>query len=166
MNNVEEAERAVAACRYPPRGRRSFGPIRAATAVGSRRTADLEAVACFLMVETVEGLGNVDEIAAVPGVDGLYIGPADLSLALGIEPAYEHDDDSHREAVRRIREACGRHGPVAAVHCDGGDCGGRRIAEGFRMITLGTEVVHARRRIEGEVARARQAGPRGAESAG
>lgn len=155
VNTAADAEQAVAACRFPPRGRRSFGPVRAATAMGSRDVADLEKVACFAMVETADGLANVDEIAAVPGLTGLYVGPADLALALGLTPGYEPDADEHRMATESIRTAAKRHGITAAVHCDGGACGTRRIAQGFDMVTLGTELAHLRKRLDAELQHAR-----------
>lgn len=155
VNTAEDAERAVAACRFPPRGRRSFGPVRAATAMGSREIADLEQVACFAMVETADGLANLDEIAAVPGLTGLYVGPADLALALGLSPAYEPAADEHRVATESIRTAAKRHGITAAVHCDGGACGTRRLAQGFDMVTLGTDLAHLRQRLDAELGHAR-----------
>lgn len=151
IDSAEDAERAVAACRFPPRGRRSFGPVRAATAVGSRDITALEQVACFAMVETADGLANLDKIAAVPGLTGLYVGPADLALALGLEPSYEPPAEEHRKATETIRTAAKRHGISAAVHCDGGECASRRVAQGFDMVTLGTELAQLRRRLDGEL---------------
>lgn len=136
VNNAEEAARAVAACRYPPRGGRSFGPVRASTAVGSKDVEDLNQVVVAVMVETREGLENVDEIAATPGLDVIYCGPADLSLALDLPPAYEHEAEVHTKAVDRIREACDQQGIVAGVHCVGGPMASRRVSQGFRMTTV------------------------------
>ena len=84
VNNGAEAARAVAACRFPPHGVRSMGPIRAHLVFGSEEIEDLESPVVMVMVETAAGLANVDEIAATPGVDAIYIGPADLSIALGV----------------------------------------------------------------------------------
>lgn len=140
VSTVEDAERAVAACRYPPRGIRSFGPVVAATMLGSRDTADLERVACIAMVETPEGLDNLDQIAAVPGLDAIYVGPADLALGLGLPPAYEHDDRQHADAITAIREACERHGIVPGIHAADGDMARRRVEEGFRMVTVGQDL--------------------------
>ncbi|MFK5581830.1 HpcH/HpaI aldolase family protein [Serinicoccus sp. LYQ131] len=136
VSTPEDAARAVAACRYPPLGGRSYGPVRASTVTGSKDPADLNQVICAVMVETQEGLDRVDEIAATPGVDVIYVGPADLSLALGLPPAYEHEDPVHADAVAKIQSACDRHGVVAGVHCTGGEMGARRISQGFRMTTL------------------------------
>src|SRR3712207_2263361 len=80
VSNAQEAARAVAACRYPPRGMRSYGPVRASAATGLSDPDELGAEAlCLVMVETREGLNNVEEIAATPGLDGIYIGPGDLA---------------------------------------------------------------------------------------
>lgn len=136
VDNAAEAARAVAACRYPPRGGRSFGPVRAATVTGSRDVADLDQVVVAVMVETREGLRNVDEIAATPGLDAIYVGPADLALALDLPPAYERTETAHIEAIDSIRRACERHRIVAGIHCVGGAMGARRAAQGFRMTTL------------------------------
>ena len=88
VSSQAEAARAVAACRYPPMGTRSYGPVRAAHVLGSTSPTDLaEGVVCLVMVETREGLDRVEEIAATPGLDGIYVGPADLALSFGLPPA-------------------------------------------------------------------------------
>src|SRR5690606_8962942 len=136
VSTPDDAARAVAACRYPPLGGRSYGPVRASTAVGSRDTQDLDQVVVAVMVETQEGLDNVEDIAATPGLDAIYVGPADLSLALGLPPAYEHEESSHVEAIERIRRACEKAGIVPGIHCVGGEMAARREQQGFRMVTL------------------------------
>src|SRR5690606_38044485 len=108
VNTAEEAAAAVAACRYPPNGGRSFGPVRASTVIGSRDPRDLEQIVVAVMVETREGLDNVDEIAATPGLDAIYVGPADLALALDLPPAYERPEPVPTEAIDTLREACVR----------------------------------------------------------
>src|SRR6201996_4913604 len=76
VGSGDEARRAVQACKYPPHGNRSYGPIRAQHVVGSSAPSDLaDAVVCFAMVETRDGLDRLEEIAATPGLDGVYIGP-------------------------------------------------------------------------------------------
>jgi 4-hydroxy-2-oxoheptanedioate aldolase len=139
VSTVEEAEAAVAACRYPPNGIRSFGPIRASFVTGSRDVRVLERVACVVMVETAEGLAQVDDIARVPGVDAIYVGPADLAIELGLPPAYERPEPEHGAAIDRIRRACAEAGIVAGIQCDGAEMALRRAEQGFRMITIGNE---------------------------
>jgi len=152
VNTAEEAARAVAACRYPPLGGRSYGPVRAATVIGSRDVADLNQVVVAVMVETPEGLANVDEIAATPGLDAIYCGPADLSLGLDLPPLYEHDAEVHTKAVDRIREACERNGIIAGVHCVGGEMTTRRFAQGFRMATVVNDLALVRAGATAELA--------------
>src|SRR5881397_2418321 len=93
VNTAEEAKAAVSACRYPPRGIRSHGPIRAVLYGGRDYiTRADEEVLCIVQVETEESVRNLDKILAVPGVDAAYIGPADLSLSLGLTAASDHDE--------------------------------------------------------------------------
>lgn len=145
------AARAVSACRFPPRGTRSYGPVRAAEVIGSSdpETVEREAL-CFVMVETAEGLHNVEEIAATPGLDGIYIGPADLSLSLGAGPG------ELERAVGRIRAACEEAGIVPGVHCSSGEEARRRAAEGFRLVTVTSDAALLREGARRELAAARK----------
>lgn len=136
VNNAKEAAAAVAGCRYPPQGIRSYGPIRAATVLGSREPADLSAAPlCIVMVETREGLENVDEIAGTPGVDAIYIGPADLALGLGLPPDLDKGEPEHVAAVQQIRDACLRAGIAPGIQCASGASARRYAEDGFMLIT-------------------------------
>jgi 4-hydroxy-2-oxoheptanedioate aldolase len=140
VNNAGEATRAVAACRYPPHGIRSYGPIRASSVIGSRDPDDLAGeVMCIVMVETREGLENVEEIAATPGIDGIYIGPADLALSLGLPPSTRVTEAAHIKAVRRIREACKKHGITAGMHASSGRWAKQHAEAGFGMVTVASD---------------------------
>lgn len=152
VNNGEEAERAVAATRYPPRGNRSYGPIRGSVAVGSREPADLEQIFVAVMVETQSGLDLVDEIAATPDLDAIYCGPADLALALGMPPAYERPEQLHIDSIETIRKACDTHGILPGVHCVGGEMAARRVAQGFRMTTIMQDVATVKSAAAAELA--------------
>jgi 4-hydroxy-2-oxoheptanedioate aldolase len=152
VNNAAEAERAVAATRYPPRGNRSFGPIRGSIAVGSREPIDLEQIFVAVMVETMSGLQLVDEIAATPDLDAIYCGPADLALALGLAPAYERTEQLHIDSIEAIRTACDAHGILPGVHCVGGEMAARRIAQGFRMTTIIQDVATVKSAAAAELA--------------
>lgn len=137
-----------------PRGRRTYGPVRAAMATGSREPADLEQVVCAVMVETVEGLERLDEIAETEGVDAIYVGPADLALALGLPPAYERDEPLHQEAIESILHACQRHGVVGGIHCADGAMASRRQTQGFRMMTVVNDLALVRTAAASELASA------------
>jgi len=137
VNNRAEAERAVGACRYPPRGYRSNGPIRGRYYGGVDYNALAhEHVMCALMVETREGLDNIDEIAAVDGVDAIYIGPSDLGYALGLPPKLDNEEPEHVAAVERILAACRRNGIAAGIHTGGPAFSARWIQRGFQMVTV------------------------------
>jgi 4-hydroxy-2-oxoheptanedioate aldolase len=138
VNNAAEAARAVSACRYPPHGTRSYGPARAQIVVGSGEPADLAAVLCVVMVETREGLDNVEEIAATPDLDGIYIGPSDLSLALGLAPP-GIGEPLLEEAIARVRRTCDAHGLLAGMHCANGRAARERAREGFKLITVAVD---------------------------
>jgi 4-hydroxy-2-oxoheptanedioate aldolase len=140
VNSAEDAARAVSACRYPPRGMRSFGPVLAAGVIGSRDPEELAGeVLCLVMVETMEALERVNEIAATPGLDGVYVGPSDLALSLGFPPTLEVTEDEHVEAVERIREACHEHGIAAGIHAPSGEWARRHAEAGFDLVTVATD---------------------------
>ncbi len=144
VNTPEEAASAVAACHYPPRGVRSAGPVRGPMARASDRLDDLDQVACIVMVETADGLRNADAIAATEGVDAIYIGPADLAVALGLPRRRAErtgsDAAAHADAVERIRESCVRHGIVAGIHTDDGETAAPYLEQGFLMVTIASDM--------------------------
>lgn len=143
VNTAEEAARAVQACRYPPDGVRSFGPSRSSLRVGPDAATANRSVSCLVMIETAEGLRNLDEICAVPGLDGLYIGPSDLTLALGGcrlgDPAVQ---DSFDRALDRILAVAERAGITCAMHCASGELAATRLNQGFTMVTISNDLAH------------------------
>jgi 4-hydroxy-2-oxoheptanedioate aldolase len=158
VDTVADAQAAVAACRYPPTGRRSYGPMRAQLRVGpTPAEADAE-IACLVMIETPDGLRNVKEIAAVPGVDGLYVGPSDLRLALGgktsTDPAV---DAAFDEALDAVRAAAAAAGIVAGIHCPDGTTAARRLAQGFTYVSIASDLVHLEQAARDHLAAARGA---------
>ena len=99
---------------------------------------------CFAMIETRDGIDNLDEIAATPGIDGLYIGPSDLSIALGLPPrvvAVDLGEDrrSLADAIDRVREACDANGLIAGMHCGGGEAAGTYAKAGFKLLTVAVD---------------------------
>jgi 4-hydroxy-2-oxoheptanedioate aldolase len=157
VNSAEDAARAVSACRYPPQGIRSFGPVLAADVIGSRDPEKLGGeVVCLVMVETREALERVGEIAATPGLDGVYIGPSDLALSLGLTPTLEIMEGEHEAAVRRIREACHEHGIAAGIHAPSGEWARRHAQAGFDLITVATDAPLLRMVAGQEMAAARE----------
>ena len=155
VNNRAEAEAAVAACRYPPTGIRSSGPARAAMygGAGYQGWANDE-IACIVMIETAEGLDNLDEILATPGVDCAYIGPADLAYALELVPGTT--DPKHAQAVQRILEAAQRHNVAPGIHTGSVEQTVQYLQLGFQMVTLGADAGFMRGAAASGLASARQ----------
>jgi 4-hydroxy-2-oxoheptanedioate aldolase len=135
VNTRADAERAVAACRYAPLGARSFGPLRVSITRGGDVAAANDRVLCLVMIENAEGVANADEIASVPGVDGIYIGQADLAVSLGLSPVLRAQAGTHEQAIARILAAGQANGIAVGLS---GDPRAARDA-GFRIITTGSD---------------------------
>jgi len=99
----------------------------------------------FAMIETSTGLSALDEICAVPGLTGVYVGPADLAVSLGHRPAEALSTPAVLEAIARIQSAASGAGLVAAIHANAGKPGKAMAELGFRMITLASESQALRR---------------------
>jgi 4-hydroxy-2-oxoheptanedioate aldolase len=166
VNNRAEAERAVASCRYPPQGYRSFGPMRAALygGAGYAEEANRE-VACVVMIETAEGLAKVDEIASTPGVDGVYIGPSDLALAIGLRPVGDFGVTAHVDAVARIQAACRARRVALGIHTTSAEATRRYLDAGFQFVTLGSDGGFLGRAAASDLRAVRERG-RGLEATG
>lgn len=136
VNTPAEAAAAVAAVGYPPFGIRSFGPMRPDLPV-TDLIAMAQRVSVFVMIETSEGLANVEAIAAVPGLAGIYVGPADLSIGLGLEPGHAYSTDQLVESVERIRLACAANNIVLGMHQRDAASAVEWIARGARLVSLG-----------------------------
>lgn len=151
VSTAEQARVAAEATRYPPTGIRSFGPVRThyAASVG----ASSEPL-CFVMIETAEALENLDEIASIAGVDGLFVGPVDLALSLGLGPALVMPDRV-LEAIDAVVAACVRHSKIAGCPSLGMDNARILADRGVRFITLGSDAGFIRRGAAADIAQAR-----------
>jgi 4-hydroxy-2-oxoheptanedioate aldolase len=137
-----QAEAAVAACHYAPGGVRSAGPLRAQYTIGSGDWDDLASVIVAVMVESAKGLANVDEIATTPGIDGIYIGPGDLGIGLGMPPGRPRTDEqkaAFTAAIDRILRACQDAGVVPGIHTGDGETAGAWVRRGFRWVTVASD---------------------------
>ncbi|AMO61007.1 2,4-dihydroxyhept-2-ene-1,7-dioic acid aldolase [Mycolicibacterium phlei] len=143
VESAEQAAAAVAATRYAPAGVRSYGPLRAD--LGADPAAHEARVSVFVMIESAGGLHALDEICAVPGLTGLYVGPADLAISLGHRPAEAWSAPAVRDAITRIQAAAASAGLVAGIHAGTGKTGKAMGEQGFRMLTLGSESQALRR---------------------
>lgn len=135
IDSADEAQAFVSACRYPPEGARSYGPVRSAFGTGREQTgAANRAVLLFAQIETAAGLARVDDICATRGLDGVYVGPADLSLTLGLETFADFADARMLEALDRIVAAAASAGIVPGIHAPS-EAGAVEMARrGFRFV--------------------------------
>ena len=141
VSNKEDAEKFVQACMYPPNGYRSFGPIRGLIYGGSdySKYANDE-ILKFAMIETKEALEKLNEIMSVPGLDGIYIGPADLSLALDEEPGFDKDKNTKvYSEICRILEHAKKNNIFAAIHNSTPEYSLKMIDLGFNLVTMGSD---------------------------
>jgi 4-hydroxy-2-oxoheptanedioate aldolase len=140
VNSRADAERLVAATHYPPMGTRSFGPVRALLYGGADYPkAANDTVVVFAMIETREALDNLEEIVSTPGLDAIYIGPSDLSLALGCTPTFDDVDPPVAEAIEHILARAKAHGVVAGIHNGTPEKALERIAKGFQFVTVSSD---------------------------
>jgi 4-hydroxy-2-oxoheptanedioate aldolase len=143
VESGEQAASAVAATRYPPGGVRSFGPLRAS--LGLEPAAVEAAASVFAMIETAQGLSALDEICAIPGLTGVYVGPADLAMSLGHGLAEAWTNPTMRSAMNTVQATASAAGLVAGIHAGTGKLGKAMAEAGFRMITLASESQALRR---------------------
>lgn len=158
VNTAEAARAVVSAVRYAPEGTRSHGPLMAAMRDANYQPNANRRIATVPMIETVEALKNLDEILSVPGIDAIYVGPADLSLSLGLAPKNNDGEPLFDDALTAIIAACRRHGVVPGMHSTGA-LAGRRVEQGFRMLTVAGDLLNMRSAIAAELALARGAAP-------
>src|ERR1700733_1911838 len=141
INSAEETERFVAACRYPPAGIRSFGPLRASIYGGANYFQEANrTILAIAMIETQSALEHLDEILSVPGLDGVYVGPADLSIALGFEPTLDSNEETVNRAIKQIVDAVRAKNLFAGIHTNSVSYARRVIELGYRFVTIGSDV--------------------------
>ena len=140
INTKEDAQKLVAYTHYAPRGTRSFGPVRALLYGGADYPKHAnDTIVTFAMIETAAALENLDEILSVEGLDAIYIGPSDLSLALGCNPTFDDLDPKAAEAVDHILARAKAHGVVAGIHNGTPESALKRIAKGFQFVTVSSD---------------------------
>lgn len=137
VNTVDQAEEFVSFASYPPRGQRSFGPIRALIYGGADYPKHAnDTVLKMAMIETKQALDNVEAICAVDGLDGIYIGPADLANSLGVAPGFDPSDKTVLDAIATILAAAKRAGIYAGIHCGMPVFAKQMLADGFNYVTI------------------------------
>ena len=140
VSTREEAQKLVAWTTYAPKGTRSFGPVRALYYGGADYPAHADrSIVRFAMIETAAALDNLDDILSVEGLDAIYIGPSDLSLALGCKPSMDALEPKAQQAVEHILARARHHGVIAGIHNAGPASALNRIAMGFQFVTVGSD---------------------------
>jgi len=146
VNTRAQAEEFVDYMRYPPRGSRSFGPIRARYALGADYVEkNHEEVLALAMIETSEAFDNLEEIVATPGLDGVYIGPSDLTMSLSngsLRSGMDREEPEIVAAIERILKAAHDAGIKACLHTASTDYAVRGFEWGFDVVTMASDVMH------------------------
>lgn len=141
VNSAEEARRAVQAAKYPPLGVRSAGLGRA-HAYGARLQEALERAndetIVIVQVEHIQAVENIAAILQVEGVDGVFVGPLDLSASLGLIGQVEHPQV--QAAIGQALQACRATGVPAGIFAGKAAAARRYIQQGFRLIAAGTDL--------------------------
>jgi 4-hydroxy-2-oxoheptanedioate aldolase len=132
VNSRAEAEKAGGACRYPPDGYRSLGPNRVRYYAGAdyQYKANNEVV-CLAMIEDIRTVANLEDLTRAPGIDGFYIGPTDLALSMGVDPARFRENPEHVKACQRVLDVAKASGLVAGTHCWSAEEAAKRTQQGF-----------------------------------
>jgi len=164
VNSAAEAKALADACLYPPLGKRSNGPIRAAMygEASSYQTIANTEILVITMIETQQGIDNIDEILSVPGISGIYIGPSDMGLSLGMVPSLDREEPIILDIYKRLLASCKKHGKFAGLHNGSAAYAARMIQMGFQFTTIANdsglmaraarEAVTATRKAAGELA--------------
>ena len=141
VSNRKEAENFVQACQYPPKGYRSFGPIRATIYGGDDYAKNAnEEILKLAMIETKEALEKLDEILDTPNLDGIYIGPADLSLAVDEEPGFDRSENTKAyKEILRILDGAKKRNLLAGLHNGTAEYAQKMIDKGFNLVTVGSD---------------------------
>jgi 4-hydroxy-2-oxoheptanedioate aldolase len=135
IESGRHAQMFVDATRYPPKGNRSFGPARGLLYGGAGYVENADrTIVRLAMVETAAGLAAVEEICAVDGLDGIFVGPSDLSLSLGKGASLDPSDGSVLAAIQRCRVLARERGLHAGIFCSSGKSAAARAVEGFDFL--------------------------------
>jgi 4-hydroxy-2-oxoheptanedioate aldolase len=140
INTRAQCEEFISNCRYAPKGRRSFGPTRALWYAGADYPQHAnDTIITMAMIETEEAMDNLDAILSTPGLDAIYVGPADLGLSLVGIPSADPTNETTRAAIKTIVEACKRHKVAAGIHCYAPAYAKEMISWGYQLVTLASD---------------------------
>jgi 4-hydroxy-2-oxoheptanedioate aldolase len=141
INTKQEAENFVSYCKYPPRGTRSNGPIRAGMYGDGgpyQETANAETL-CIPMMETRTAVENMEAILDVEGLAGVYVGPSDLGFSYGLVPKLDREEPEILKIYEKLVKECGKRGIYPGIHCSGAVGANKAIDMGFKLVTLAND---------------------------
>jgi 4-hydroxy-2-oxoheptanedioate aldolase len=158
VNTPAEAKALASACLYPPKGKRSNGPIRAAAYCEASPYQSIanDEVLVIPMIETQEAIDNLDAILDVPGISGIYVGPSDLGFSLGMKPMLDREEPQILSIYEKLLAATRKRGQLAGIHNATGPYAARMIAMGFRLVTLFNDSGLMARAARAEIATTRK----------
>ncbi len=141
VNTPQEAKNLVSYAKYPPKGVRSNGPIRAGMygSAGTYQQTANDEIVLLPMMETKTAVENMEAILDVEGIDGVYIGPSDLGFSYGLVPKLDRDEPEILKIYEKIIKECGKRGLNPGIHCSGAEGAVRAINMGFKLVTLSNE---------------------------
>ncbi|MGR4001392.1 MAG: aldolase/citrate lyase family protein [Alphaproteobacteria bacterium] len=143
VNSRAEAEELVSYMRYPPLGTRSFGPTRASLSAGDNYAAEAnDEILAIAMIETEPAVNNLEEIVSTPGLDGVYIGPADLTLGIThgrLAAGFDREEPEVVETIQKILSAAKGANIRAGLHCGGPEYAAKAISWGFDFTTISSD---------------------------
>ena len=141
INNESDCKKFVQTTKYVPQGFRSSGPTRAALVHGANYHNEAnDHIITLAMIETEEGLDNVEKISLVDGLSGIYVGPSDLSVSLGLKPGLDRTEEIMIKAIEKIRMTCKKNNKKIGIHCLSTNYLNDKFKEGFDLATIGSDV--------------------------
>jgi len=142
INTPKEAKDLVQFAKYPPKGTRSNGPIRAGMygSAGSYQQTANDEIVLLPMMETKTAIENMESILDVEGINGVYVGPSDLRFSYGLTPKLDGDEPEILKIYEKIIKECGKRNLNPGIHCSGAEGAARAINMGFKLVTLSNEV--------------------------
>ena len=140
INNKEDCEKFVSYCYYSPLGQRSFGPMRALVKYGNDypKYANKQIIT-LAMIETEEAINNIDEILSVKNLDGIYIGPADMSISYGLEPKFDVKTDPIYSNIKMIISKVNKYNKIAGIHNGTTKYAKEMLSLGYKFVTVSSD---------------------------
>ena len=140
INTKEDCEKFVSYCRYPPLGQRSFGPMRAQLNYGPDYYENANnTIISLAMLETSEAIENFEQILSVPNLDGVYVGPADMSISYGLKPKFDVKEDPIYSNIKLIAKKAQEHNKIAGIHNGTINYAKEMIALGYQFVTVSSD---------------------------